>query len=233
MEKATGEHPFPALPRYNHDTQADASPSRVLVPRQGMVLAPAVEVADVCRRLLEQRFGRSVIKKSQSLGGYTLFFLNDVAGGAVRAPFLYWNGHVLVILNWYDELASVKLSGSGLTAIRPAEQKGKGFYYDSWTNGRGVIKKLNLFVPVDAEYLVVYIAGPPVTRKEDQSTRITVLANGRPLEFSHYERGAYFFHLLSAGDTVHKIEIVSASFTAGAPDNRRLGVYVPILLRVP
>lgn len=231
MKQATKDHPFPALPRFNRYSATDESPSRLVIPRRGMVIAPALAVADLCRHLLEERFGPGVIRKYEVVGDYGLLFLNDVEPAQTMGfPFLYWNGNLLENLTTFDELSSVKLPETMPFAIKPQQEKTSGFYPDAWTNGKGVVKKLDRSIPDGSRYLVLYIAYPPIKEYEDFSKQLIVSMDGQPLKYSHIERNGIYFCLPPGVSRIREIQIQSSTFYPASSDHRQLGVNVPLIM---
>lgn len=230
LQSMNRAHPLVALPRHTYKSQADDSPSRVIIPRNGMVLAPSVEVAEYCKKILVNRFGPGVIKKYQVIGRYGLLFLNDMKRDVFHPSYLYWDGHTLVVLAWYNDLVPLKLTGSGLPAIKPVECKNKGFYYDSWTKGKGILKDLHWQVPGQVRNLVLFLSGPPMAVGDTLADHVSVQVNGQAVRFLHRKQDAWFFSLPEGISVIEEIAIKSPTFTAGPPDKRKLGLCIPVFL---
>jgi len=220
-----GRNPLPALPRFNPRADNQAY-SRLLIPDKGLVLAPAREVADDCARQLARLYGEEVIARRVDLEHYSLFFLKKKKRKKGENGFLYWNGHLLVRLTDFDDLAFIDLSRTGILHIDPAGERTTGFYADSWTNGRGRIKNLHLQLPIDAHRIILVTHGYAPFAGNPEALHLRLLVDGRELKLSRRQGNSYFFQLPSGQKTIEEICIESLPFNPGPQDNRLLGLDV-------
>jgi hypothetical protein len=89
--------PYPALPRCNPYKFAFSMKGRTVVPRPGLALAPAVEVADECRQLLIEAYGAAAVREAVDCGRYRLIVCGPPRSAHPRPSWsLFWNGHTLV-----------------------------------------------------------------------------------------------------------------------------------------
>jgi len=219
---ADPDAPLPALPRFN--PRADNQEvSRLLVPRAGLALAPAREVAGECERLLLARYGPGVIRGKQVFDHYVLFFLAQVSGQR-EGDYLYWNGHLLERIGDYRRLAAIRLGGTGIRMIDPVRERSKGIYFDGWTRGVGTIRGLDLSLARSNRVLVMITGGHAPHRGNPDRLHLEVRANGRPLELVRWRPGLYFFRLPPDLERLRNLEVASIGFRPGNGDDRLLGM---------
>ena len=219
---------LPALPRFN--PRADNQDySRLVVPAPGLVLAPARKVADTCERRLRAVYGRHAIRRRVDLAGYSLFFLDR----AKRKPgqgFLYWNGHLLVRLQDFHDLATIDLHRSGLPFLDPGQDGTSGFYHDGWTNGRGIFRDLHLRLAGDRHTLVLVTGGNSPHGGDPRALGLRVLANGRRLRLLRRQGASYLFALPPKLDRLREVQVLSRTFVPATRDRRTLGMDVVRIL---
>ncbi len=215
---------LPALPRFNPRAD-DQDYSRLVVPGPGLVLVSAGRVADDCERQLLRVYGAQAIRRRVDLGGYSLFFL----ARAARKPgqgFLYWNGHLLVRLQDFHDLAKVRIDGSGIPFLDPGRGRTSGFYHDGWTNGRGVFRDLDLRLAGPEHILVLVTGGNTPHGGDPRALGLQVQADGRRLRFLRRQGKSYLFALPQDLEQIEELQITSRTFVPGTRDNRILGMDV-------
>ena len=225
---APGGGRLPALPRFNPRAD-DQEYSRLLVPAPGLVLAPARGVADMCERQLLAVYGRQAIRRRLDMAGYSLFFLDR----AERRPgqgFLYWNGHLLLRLQDYGDLATIALPRAGLPSLEPGRGKTSGFYHDGWTNGLGVFRDRHLRLDGVEQTLVLVTGGNTPHGGDPDALGLRVEVNGAPLRFLRRQGASYLFALPPGLKEVREVRIASRTFVPATRDRRTLGVDVVRLL---
>lgn len=222
-------NPLPALPRFNPRADNQLY-SRLLIPRKGLVLAPAREVADECAMQLISLYGPEVISRRIDFAHYSLFFLDQGARRMGEKGFLYWNGHVLLRLTSFDDLAFIELSQTNFLHIDPDRKKTTGFYADSWTNGRGIIKNLHVRLPEYAREIVLLTRGDAPLAGDPEALHLQLFVDNRKLTLSRRQGNSYFFQLPPGQKTIGEIRIESLPFNPGPQDNRMLGLDVARLL---
>lgn len=229
LERASAGSSLPVLPRFNPRADNQAY-SRLLIPRKGLVLASTQEVADECEKQIVSLYGQGAIRRRIDLVHYSLFFLNQTKRKKAQDGLLYWNGHILVRLTDYDDLAFIDLSRTGIIHVDPARVRATGFYSDSWTNGRGILKKLHLQLPESVHDLVLIARGYAPLAGDPEALHLRVLVDGSELELSHRQGNSYIFSLPSGVKMIEEIRIESLNFNPGPQDNRILGLDVARLL---
>ncbi len=215
---------LPALPRFNPRAD-DQDYSRLVVPGPGLVLAPAREVADDCERRILAVYGPGAIRRRIDLGSYSLFFLARAARRPGRG-FLYWNGHLLLSLQDYYDLATIELARSGLAFLDPARHGTSGFYRDGWTDGLGIFGDLRLSLAGTGHVLVLVTNGNTPHGGDPAALGLEVLVNGRPLTFLRRQGPSYLFRLPPDLEQVREVRIRSRTFVPGTRDRRTLGMDV-------
>ncbi len=219
---------LPALPRFNPRAD-DQGYSRLVVPAPGLVLAPARAVADLCEQQILAVYGRGAIRRRVDLAGHTLFFL----ARAERKPgqgFLYWNGHLLVRLQDFQDLATINLHRSGLPFLDPGEGRTSGFYHDGWSNGRGIFRDLHLRLAGIGHTLVLVTGGNTPHGGDPAALGLQVLANGRRLRFLRRQGASYLFALPPDLDRLQEVRVLSRTFVPATSDRRTLGMDVVRIL---
>ncbi len=229
IETTNSPGALPALPRFN--PRADnQSYSRLLIPRKGLVLAPAREVADDCQRQILSLYDPEAINLRVDLDQYSLFFLDQAKKREKEQDFLYWNGHLLLRLTNYEDLAGIEMSRSGILSIDPKREKTKGFYNDSWTNGEGVLKHLHLSLSETMRTLILITNGNAPFAGDPEALHLRIEVDGEQLGLSHRDGNSYFYRLPMDTKTIEKIRILSSTFVPATADKRTLGLDVVRIL---
>jgi len=221
---------LPALPRFNPRADNQAY-SRLVIPRKGLVLAPAREIADDCQQQILSLYGQEAISQRVDLHHYSLFLMDRARKRKTEDGFLYWNGHLLLRLTDYADLALINLTRSGMLFLDPAKEKTTGFYHDSWTNGEGVLQHLHLpLSDPTLQTLILVTNGNAPFADDPEALHLRVMVNGEQLKLSHREDGSYLFQLPKGLDMVDEIRILSSTFIPASADNRVLGLDVVRIL---
>ncbi len=214
---------LPALPRFN-PRFAVQNYSRILVPEPGTALVVDRSVANDCQQQIVGMYGAGVINKRMDLDRYSLFFFNNSSPKKEKG-LLYWNGHLLLRMTDYTQMASLNLSGTGIGVIDPVHEKSKGFYHDGWTNGHGRLYNLGL-VPGNEHLLVLVTGGHAPVQGDPDRLRLSLTVNGRVVPPLGRDKTCYFFRLPDTLDTIEAIGLSSVPFRPGNGDWRVLGIDV-------
>ncbi|GEM_PF-1951040 len=215
---------LPALPRFNPRAD-DQRYCRLVVPGPGLALAPARKVADACARQILTVYGPQAIRRRIDLDGYSLFFL-DRAQRKAGQGFLYWNGHLLVRLQEYHDLATINLDGAGLRYLDPGRDGTAGFYHDGWTDGLGIFRDLHIPLEGTERVLVLVTNGNTPHHGDPVALGLQVTVNGRVLRFLRRQGTSYLFQLPQELDTVREVRLKSRTFIPANRDQRTLGMDV-------
>lgn len=214
---------LPALPRFN-PRFAVQNYSRVLVPASGTALVVDKSVAGDCQQQIVGMYGAGVIGRRVDLNTYSLFFFNDYRSKKEQG-LLYWNGHLLVRMTDYNQMATLNLSGTGIGAIDPVHEKSRGFYHDGWTNGHGRLYNLDR-VPGKERLLVLVTGGHAPLQGDPDKLRLSLTVNGRVVPLLGRDKTCYFFRLPATLDTIEEVGLSSITFRPANGDWRVLGIDV-------
>jgi len=217
------EQGLPALPRFN-PRFAVQEYSRVLVPNRSLALVVDRSIADECRQLITEVYGAESIRKRTDLSRYSLLFFNDTARDGV-SDLLYWNGHILVRMSDFRQMASINLRNSGIGVIDPVHQKAKGFYRDGWTDGNGRIYGLHVR-PGARRLLVLVTGGNAPFHGDPGKLRLSLRVNGQPVPLLRRDASCYLFRLPEKMDLIREVRLSSIAFKPGNNDWRMLGIDV-------
>jgi len=204
--------------------------SRLLVVDRSSALVVDRAVADSTQRLLAKVFRGESIAWRQDTGRYSVFGFRDLPRPLGAYPLVYFNGHLPLVIGDFDDLAAFDLKGTRVGYFRPDSGAASGFYHDGWTDGTGVLTRLDFETGGQATMLLLVTHGWMPNGGDPVANGLEVRVDGRRLTLVRREGKVYVYRLPPGLERLETIEIRSRTFVPPTRDRRRLGVDVAYVL---